>query len=115
MEEEKRDVLVDEVKRMRLVLTTCPIDKSEKLVDEVLKSKLAGCALSIPSKSKFWWKGKIDEEKESLIIFKTKKGLIEKLFEKIKELHPYEVPFIAEVKVEKVNEEYLKWLEEVTR
>ena len=115
MEEKRRNVLVDEVKKMRLVLTTCPVDKSEKLVDKILKSKLAGCVLSIPSKSKFWWKGKIDEEKESLIIFKTKEELIEELFKKIKELHPYEVPFIGEVKVERVNEEYLRWLEEVTK
>ena len=100
---------------MRLVLTTCPVKESEKLVDEVLKSKLAGCVLDVClSKSKFWWKGRVEEEEETLIIFKTKNELVERLFKKIKELHPYEVPFIAEVKVEKVNEEYLKWLEEVT-
>ena len=102
------------MKKMRLVLTTCPTDKSEKLVDKILKSKLAGCVLSIPSKSKFWWKGKIDEEKESLIIFKTRKELVGKLFEKIKELHPHEVPFIAEIRVKKVNDEYFEWLKEVT-
>jgi len=100
---------------MRLVLTTCPVKKSKKLVEEVLKSRLAGCALDVClSKSKFWWKGKIDEEKETLIIFKTRKKLVDKLFKKIKELHPYEVPFIGELEVKKMNEEYMKWLREVT-
>jgi len=48
---------------MRLVLTTCPVDKSKKLMDKILKSKLAACVLDVClSKSKFWWKGKIDEE-----------------------------------------------------
>lgn len=99
---------------MRLVLTTCPVDKSRKLINEILKSKLAACVLDIClSKSKFWWKGRIDEEKESLIIFKTRKELVKKLFNKIKELHPYEVPFIGEIEV-KANEEYMKWLKEVT-
>jgi periplasmic divalent cation tolerance protein len=45
-----------------------------------------------------------------LIIFKTREELVEKLFKKIKEIHPYEAPEIIEIKVEKVNDEYLKWL-----
>jgi len=100
---------------MRLVLTTCPLDKSKKLIEEIVKSKLAGCGLEVClSESKFWWKGKIDEEKETLIIFKTRDGLVEKLFKKIKELHPYDIPFIGEIEIKKVNEEYLEWLKKVT-
>lgn len=101
---------------MRLVLTTCPVNKSKKLIDDILKSKLVGCILDVClSKSKFWWKGKIVEEREVLLVFKTRDDLVEKLFKKIKELHPYEVPFIGEIEVKKVNEEYEKWLKEVTK
>ena len=100
---------------LKLILTTCPVDKSEELVDEILKFKLAGCVLIVTlTKSKFWWKGRIEEGREDLIIFKTIDKLADKLSQKIKELHPYETPFIAEVNVKKVNEDYLKWLEEVT-
>ena len=101
---------------MHLVLTTCPVDKSKKLVDEILKSKLAGCVLKINlSESKFWWKGKINQEKEILVLFKTTNNLVNKLFEKIKELHPYKVPFIGEVEIKKVNEGYEKWLKEAIK
>jgi periplasmic divalent cation tolerance protein len=100
---------------MRLVITTCPVDKSQKLIDEILELKLAGCASKVEVNSKFWWEGKIDEEKESLIIFKTTEELVEKLFKKIKEIHPYEVPEIIEIKVEKVDDKYLKWLKDVTK
>jgi periplasmic divalent cation tolerance protein len=98
---------------MRLVITTCPVDKSQKLIDEILRLKLAGCASKTEVDSKFWWKGKIDEKKESLIIFKTREELVEKLFRKIKKLHPYKVPEIIEIKVEKVDHKYLKWLKGV--
>ena len=84
-------------------------------MDKILKLKLAACASKINIDSKFWWKGKIDEEKECLIIFKTREELIRKLFEKIKEIHPYEVPEIIEVKVEKVYDKYLEWLKDVTQ
>jgi periplasmic divalent cation tolerance protein len=100
---------------MRLVLTTCPINKSQMLMDEILKLKLAACASKLDIDSKFWWKGKIDKEKECLIIFKTRKGLIKKLFEKIKKIHPYEVPEIIEIKVEKVYNKYFEWLKNVTQ
>jgi len=85
------------------------------LIDEILKLKLAACASKIDVDSKFWWKRKIDEEKECLIIFKTRKELVKKLFKKIKEIHPYEVPEIVEIKVEKVYDKYLEWLKDVTQ
>lgn len=100
---------------MRIVLTTCPKNESEKLRQKILEEKLAGCVLSIKiEKSKSWWKGKINSEKENLLLFKTRDDLVHKLFKRIKQLHSYDVPFIAEIDVEKVNEEYEKWLNEVT-
>lgn len=85
------------------------------LMDKILKLKLAACVSKINMDSKFWWEGKIDEEKECLIIFKTRKELVKKLFEKIKEIHPYEVPEIIEIKVEKVYNKYFEWLKNSTR
>lgn len=100
---------------MRIVLTTCPVKDVEKIRDGILDAKLAGCILNIKmEESKFFYKGKIDCEKETLLVFKTRDDLVDKLFEKIKELHPYDVPFIAEIDVERVNKEYEKWLNEVT-
>jgi len=100
---------------MRIVLTTCPINESEKIREKILEEKLAACVLSIPmNESKFLWKGKIDSEKENLLVFKTRKNLVDKLFKKLKEIHPYDTPFIAEINVEKVDKEYEEWLNEVT-
>jgi len=99
---------------MRLVLTTCPVDECQELIDKILKLKLAACVSKTDIDSRFWWKGKIGEQKEVLIIFKTRKELVDELFKKIKELHPYEVPLIGELEVKKVNEEYMEWLKEVT-
>ena len=99
---------------MRLVLTTCSVNKSQMLIDEILKLKLAACASKVNVDSKFWWKGKINNEKECLIIFKTRKELVQKLFKKIKGLHPYEVPEIIEIKVEKVYDKYFEWLKNST-
>ena len=84
-------------------------------MDEILKLKLAACASKINIDSKFWWEGKIKKEMECLIIFKTRKELVKKLFKKIKEIHPYEVPEIIEIKVEKVYKKYFEWLKNSTQ
>jgi periplasmic divalent cation tolerance protein len=99
---------------MKFVITTCPIDKTEKIRDEILQEKLVACYLVIPLKgSKYWWKGKITSE-EDLLVFKTRDDLVDKVFKRIKELHPYDVPFIAELNLEKVYDKYEDWLNEVT-
>lgn len=102
---------------MRLILTTVPLGKTEKLKISILKEKLAACVieLGLLTPSKFLWKGKIDEEHESLLVFKTRKELVKKLKKKIKELHPYDVPFIGEIKVDNVNKEYYDWLCKATK
>ncbi len=97
-----------------MIISTCPVEYSEKIREKILKEKLAGCVLNIPMKeSKYWWEGKLDCGEEDLLVFKTTEELMEKLFERLKELHPYDVPFIVEVDLDKVNEEYDKWLKEV--
>jgi len=100
---------------MKFVITTCPTDKIKEIKERVLQEKLAACSLVVPLKeSKFWWKGQLTSEEEDLIVFKTRKDLVYKVFKRIKELHPYDVPFIAELDVEKVYDKYEEWLNEVT-
>ena len=64
--------------------------------------------------SYFWWEGKIDEAKESLLLIKTKKALFDKLRQTIEVHHPYDVPEIVGIGMDKVNDSYLRWLGEVT-
>ncbi|NJE02525.1 divalent cation tolerance protein CutA, partial [Thermococcus sp. JdF3] len=57
--------------------------------------------------------GKIEEDNEVGALLKTDVSKWKELRETIKELHPYTVPLIARIDVDKVNGEYAKWLEEV--
>ncbi len=99
---------------MILVLTTVPKEKAGELMEKVLKEKLAGCAIAMQAKSMYWWKGKLEKDEEELVIFKSLPELKEKLVSRIKELHPYEVPFIASLSAE-VNPSYLEWLQKTVK
>ena len=98
-----------------LIITTTPKEKTAEISKKIVEEKLAACSIIVNSESsKFWFEGKFDESKEDLIIFKTLEKNSEKVFERIKEIHPYKVPFIGQINLEKVNPEYLKWAEEVS-
>lgn len=100
---------------MLLIMTTVKKESTEEISKKIVEERLAACSLTVNlESSKFLWKGKLDEYKEDLIIFKTVEKNSDKVFERIKELHPYEVPFICQLNADKVSEKYGKWLNEVT-
>ena len=63
-------------------------------------------------KSFFWWKGKIDQADEAVLLMKTENRLFEKLKKTIKANHPYEVPEIIAFNISKGNAEYLTWIKD---
>ncbi|MDD5006222.1 MAG: divalent-cation tolerance protein CutA [Candidatus Omnitrophica bacterium] len=100
-----------------MVLVTIPrVFKAKKLIDFLLSKKLAACINIIPKvDSFFWWQGKIDKAKESLLVIKTKKSLFDKLVKAIKSKHPYDVPEIIAIDIVSGNKDYLEWINESCR
>ncbi len=96
-----------------VITTFSSKEEAEKIVKTLLEEKLAACVQLTEIKSSYWWKGKIENSQEILCLIKTKENLFEKIESRIKELHSYSVPEIIMLRIEKGNEEYLKWIEEV--
>jgi periplasmic divalent cation tolerance protein len=93
------------------VIVTIPKENSRELVDVLLKAKLCACVNIIDGvESRFWWEGKIDTAKESILIIKTDDSVFTQLEKTVKENHPYQVPEIIAINIDKINEAYLKWL-----
>ncbi|NJE02433.1 divalent-cation tolerance protein CutA [Thermococcus sp. JdF3] len=99
---------------MILVYTTFPDwESAEKVVKALLEKKLIACANLREHRAFYWWQGKIEEDTEVGAILKTEVEKWRELRDSIKEMHPYEVPVIARIEVDKVNDEYAEWLEKV--
>ena len=58
----------------------------------------------------YWWNGKIKDNKEFVIIAKTKEKNYEKIKEEVSKLHSYDVPCILKLNAE-ANESYDKWVD----
>ena len=62
--------------------------------------------------SVFWWQGKIDQAKETLIILKSKQALFKKIVKTVKAHHSYAVPEIIALAIIDGNPDYLRWIDE---
>ena len=98
-----------------IVLMTVPTkEEADKIVHQLLNQRLIACANTLgPVKSQYWWKNKIEETNEFLVIMKTQEKLFDKLAETIRKLHGYEVPEILALPIKRGWAPYLEWLDSV--
>ena len=97
-------------------ITASSKPEAQKIVSGVLADKLAACANVLENvESHFWWQGKLDQAKETLVILKTRKALFNKLTQKVKSLHSYKVPEIIALPIISGNKAYLDWIDDSTK
>jgi periplasmic divalent cation tolerance protein len=99
-----------------VVLVTCGSEEEGlKIARTLVEERLAACVnLLSPIRSIYRWEGKTCDEKEWLLIIKTKKERFEDLEKKVKSLHSYSVPEIIGLPIVEGTSFYLQWLEEMT-
>ena len=99
-----------------LVLTTLPnSDAAVELARTIVGERLAACANLLPAvRSVYRWEGKVQDENEVLVLFKTRQEHFERLKQRLLELHPYEVPEVLAIPVEQGYHPYLEWLAKET-
>ena len=99
---------------MIILKTTVPDRKTADRLSEALvgSSLCAGCS-SYPIRSVYRWRGKIRNEREIVLEFKTTPSLEERLRSGIMEMHPYELPVVERLVVE-TDDKVEEWLVEST-
>ena len=99
-----------------VVLVTAPdMDLARRLAKAALEAKLAACANIVPAvESHYWWKGKLENSDEVLLIFKTRQQLLPKLERAVREIHPYDTPEFVALPLTTGSRKYLAWLTDNT-
>lgn len=95
-----------------LALSTFPdIETARRIARELVTENFAACANIIPAvESIYRWQGKLEQENETLVLFKTTADRSAAFQEKLKSLHPYEVPEIIFIPVSAGLPAYLRWV-----
>ena len=96
-----------------LVITTVPdLDIGQIIAEKIIEERLAACVhIQAAGQSVYWWEGKIMQDQEHTLLIKTKNEAYPSLEKKIKEIHPYDVPEIIALPLQKGSEEYFGWID----
>jgi periplasmic divalent cation tolerance protein len=99
-----------------LVLTNLP-DRAaaERLADMVIEQKLAACVNILACRSVYRWKGAVQHDEEHPMLIKTTTERYPALEKALREGHPYELPEIIAVPIERGLSAYLDWVAAETK
>ena len=95
-----------------LVLTNLP-DRpaAEKLAEALVQERVAACVnILAPCASVYRWKGVVQHDEEHPLLIKTTREAYAALEAAIRARHPYELPEIVAVPIERGLPAYLDWL-----
>jgi periplasmic divalent cation tolerance protein len=100
-----------------LVLTNLPDRASaENLARALVEKRVAACVnILAPCRSVYRWKGQVEREDEHPVLIKTTRDAYAALESAIRQAHPYELPEIVAVPIERGLPAYLDWLAEETK
>jgi len=99
-------------KEFQIVLTTCPdAAVAERIARVLVEEGLAACVnILAPVRSIYKWRGQIEDTSEQLLVIKSAKAGFPAIRDRLRNLHPYELPEIIAVPIADGLPEYLAWL-----
>ena len=99
-----------------LVLTNLP-DRAaaERLAETLIESGLAACVnILAPCRSVYRWKDAVQHDEEHPLLIKTTAARYAALEAAIRAGHPYELPELIAVRIERGLPAYLQWVQDET-
>ncbi len=95
-----------------VVFSTVPDEQTgERIAAALLDGHLAACVNMVPGvRSLYRWQGAIQKDQEWLLVIKTSAERYEKLEQRVRELHPYEVCEVVALDVARGSAPYLDWV-----
>jgi periplasmic divalent cation tolerance protein len=100
-----------------LCYCSCPDDeRAQHLARTLVAERLAACVNRLPGiASSYRWQGEVITEVEALLLIKTTTARFAALRERLLALHPYDLPELVAVPVERGHDAYLDWVRESVR
>jgi periplasmic divalent cation tolerance protein len=95
-----------------VILCTAPDEATaQDLAARVLGEKLAACVTLLPGASSlYYWEGKLEQEYEVQMLFKSQRSHQDALLNYLKQHHPYQTPELLVLPVMAGDKDYLLWI-----
>ena len=85
--------------------------EATRIAEMLVDRRLAACVQILPEiQSIYLWKGKVERERELLLLAKSTRENFPELEREVRAIHSYETPEIIALPVSAGSEPYLDWL-----
>jgi len=96
-----------------VLITASSDEEAMKIGRALVEEHLAACANVVSNvRSLFFWDNATRDERETLLICKSRLLLMERIIERVKSLHSYTVPEIIALPIVAGSKDYLEWMNE---
>ena len=90
--------------------TVATVDDARRLASALVERQLVACAQISAVESFYRWDGAVQNESEYRVLFKTLDAQYEAVEAAIRALHPYQLPAIWALPLERVYPPYGQWI-----
>lgn len=99
-----------------VVLSTFPADgEPAAMARTLIDERVAACVNILPAMTSIYrWAEGVEEDSEHQVVIKTTRAQVPALWDRLRDLHPYEVPEFIVLPIIDGNDAYLKWIGEST-
>lgn len=98
-----------------ILTTVANQDEGATLVRALLDRRLIACGTMLPgARSIYRWEGRIADESETVLLLKTRSGVLHAFEAAFAELHPYKVPELLVLTASSGLEKYVAWINDET-
>ncbi len=93
-------------------MTTETEADAERIGRALVGERLAACINIVAGmRSMYWWDGAVQQSGETILIAKTRTSLVDRLTERVRELHAYDCPCIVSLAIDGGNPAFLDWID----
>ncbi len=87
-------------------------EDAARVARALVEERLVACANLLPgARSLYRWEGRVADEREVVVLMKTRKQDWPALLSRLHELHPYDTPECVAVRIAAGAPKYMAWLE----
>ena len=96
-------------------MTTETKADAERIGGALVGERLAACVNIVDGmRSMYWWDGAVQQASETILIAKTRTSLVDRLTERVRELHDYDCPCVVSLAIDGGNKAFLDWIDAET-
>ena len=98
-----------------IYVTAGSSEEASRIGRTLVEERIAACANVLPAMMSIYrWQDGVQEDREVVLILKTRRGRVGDLIARVKDLHSYECPCVVALPIAEGNQEFLDWIVEET-